>query len=38
MVYDRERERRNDAVYSEHKRAVAGEERVVGPRSLCFDS
>ena len=23
MVYDRDRERRNDAVYAEHKRAVA---------------
>jgi len=30
MVYDRERERRNDAVYAEHKRAVAaGEKRVL---------
>lgn len=30
MVYDRERERRNDAVYAEHKRAVAaGEMRVL---------
>ena len=30
MVYDRERERRNDAVYAEHKRAVAaGDKRVL---------
>lgn len=30
MVYDRERERRNDAVYAEHKKAVAaGEKRVL---------
>lgn len=30
MVYDRERERHNDAVYAEHKRAVAaGEKRVL---------
>lgn len=30
MVYDRERERRNDAVYAEHKSAVAaGEKRVL---------
>jgi hypothetical protein len=30
MVYDRQRERRNDAVYAEHKRAVAaGEKRVL---------
>lgn len=30
MVYDRERERRNDTVYAEHKRAVAaGEKRVL---------
>ncbi|CAH0126313.1 hypothetical protein SRABI83_00088 [Arthrobacter sp. Bi83] len=30
MVYDRERERRNDATYAEHKRAVAaGEKRVL---------
>lgn len=30
MVYDREREKRNDSVYAEHKRAVAaGEKRVL---------
>jgi hypothetical protein len=30
VVYDRERERRNDAVYAEHKKAVAaGEKRVL---------
>lgn len=30
MVYDRERERRNDAAYAEHKRAVAaGDKRVL---------
>lgn len=30
MVYDRERERRDDAVYAEHKKAVAaGKERVL---------
>jgi hypothetical protein len=30
MIYDRERERRNDAVYAEHKMAVAaGEKRVL---------
>lgn len=30
MIYDRERERRNDAVYAEHKKAVAaGEKRVL---------
>lgn len=30
MVYDRERERRNDAVYAAHKRAIAaGEKRVL---------
>lgn len=30
MVYDRERERHNDAVYAEHKKAVAsGEKRVL---------
>ena len=30
MVYDRDRERRNDAVYAEHKKAVAaGEKRVL---------
>jgi hypothetical protein len=30
MVYDRERERRNDAVYAEHKKALAaGEKRVL---------
>jgi hypothetical protein len=35
MVYDRERERRNDAVYAEHKRAVAGgEKRVLRKTSI----
>ncbi|MDR6415646.1 hypothetical protein J2808_002387 [Pseudarthrobacter sulfonivorans] len=30
MVYDREREKRNDTVYAEHKRAIAaGEKRIL---------
>lgn len=32
-MYDRERDRRDDAVYAEHKRAVAAEEKRVRRRT-----